>query len=118
MPIFRSPYPDVTIPEIPFSDYIFENLTQWTHETAFIDGPSGRTLTFAQVAAAARKVGSSLARRGLTKGDVVAIFSPNLPEYAIAFHGVVMIGGVVTTANPLNTSDELASQLNDAGAKL
>jgi len=117
MSIFRSPYPDVTIPEMPFSDYIFENLSQWAHEPAFIDGPSGRMLTFAQVAESARKVGASLARRGLTKGEVVAIFSPNLPEYALAFHGIVMIGGVVTTANPLNTSDELASQLNDVGAK-
>jgi steroid delta-isomerase-like uncharacterized protein len=115
--IFRSPYPDSTIPEEPFSDYIFANLSQWANEPAFIDGPSGRMLTFAQVPGAARKVGSSLAQRGLKKGDVFAIYSPNLPEYAIAFHGVVMLGGIVTTANPLNTVDELAFQLNDTGAK-
>ena len=50
-------------------------------------------------------------------GDVLAIFSPNLPEYAIAFHGAALIGGIVTTINPLYTAAELTYQLKDAGAK-
>jgi acyl-CoA synthetase (AMP-forming)/AMP-acid ligase II len=41
--------------------------------------------------------------------------SPNLPEYAIAFHAVAMVGGINTTANPLYTADELARQLRDCG---
>jgi acyl-CoA synthetase (AMP-forming)/AMP-acid ligase II len=114
--VFRSPYPEVTIPEQPFSDYVFENVSRWADAPAFIDGPSGRTLTFADVASAVRQVASSLAARGLRKGDVFALCCPNLPEYAVAFHGVVMAGGVVTTANPLYTADELAAQLQDAGA--
>src|SRR5262249_56008290 len=80
-------------------------------------GPSGRTLTHGQVAGGARRVAAGLARRGLAKGDVIAIYSPNLPEYALAFHGPVMIGGVVTTANPLYTPEELGFQLRDTGAK-
>ncbi len=49
--------------------------------------------------------------------DVFAIYSPNLPEYAIAFHAVATLGGVITTVNPSYTASELAYQLNDAGAK-
>ena len=113
---FRSPYPDVTIPEQPFSDYVFAHVGQWAEAPAFIDGPSGRTLTFAEVADAARRVASALVARGLRTGDVFALYCPNLPDYAIAVHGVIMAGGIVTTANPLYTADELASQLNDAGA--
>jgi acyl-CoA synthetase (AMP-forming)/AMP-acid ligase II len=113
---FHSPYPDVTIPEQPCSDYVFEHVSQWADTPAFIDGPSGRTLTFAEVAHAARRVASSMAARGLRKGDVFAIYSPNLPEYAVAVHGILMCGGVVTTANPLYTAHELAMQLQDAGA--
>jgi acyl-CoA synthetase (AMP-forming)/AMP-acid ligase II len=82
-----------------------------------IDGPSGRTLTLGQVAGGARRVATGFARRGLGKGDVVAIYSPNLPEYALAFHGPAMVGGVVTTVNPLYTADELAYQLRDTGAR-
>jgi acyl-CoA synthetase (AMP-forming)/AMP-acid ligase II len=61
-------------------------------------------------------VASALVARGSHKGDVFALYCPNLPDYAIAVHGVIMAGGIVTTANPLYTADELASQLNDAGA--
>ncbi|MCG8469483.1 MAG: AMP-binding protein, partial [Gemmatimonadetes bacterium] len=49
--------------------------------------------------------------------DVVAICSPNVPEYAIAFHAVAMAGGCNTTLNPLNTEDELIHQVGDSGAK-
>src|SRR5262249_20219235 len=51
------------------------------------------------------------------KGDVFAIYSANLPEYVIAFHAVATIGGIITTVNPRDAADELAYQLNDAGAK-
>ena len=61
-------------------------------------------------------VASALAERGLRKGDVFAIYAANSPEYAIAFHAVVSLGGIVTTVNPAATSEELAYQLNDAGA--
>ena len=60
---------------------------------------------------------SSLAKRGFKKGDAFAIYSPNLPEYAIAFQAVATLGGVNTTVNPLYTPHELAHQLQDAGAK-
>jgi acyl-CoA synthetase (AMP-forming)/AMP-acid ligase II len=114
--MFRSPYPDVIIPEGSFSDYVFEHVSQWGDAPAFIDGPSGRPLTFLEVADGARRVAASLAERGLRKGDVFAMYCPNLPEYAVAVHGVMLLGGVVTTANPLYTADELAYQLDDADA--
>jgi hypothetical protein len=44
--VFRSPYPDVTIPAQLFSDYVFEHVTRWANAPAFIDESSGRTLTF------------------------------------------------------------------------
>src|ERR1700737_3940408 len=115
--IWRSPFPDVTIPEISYSTFILQHVPQWRDRAAFIDGPSGRTLTFGQVAGGARVVAAGLAQRGFKKGDVFAIFLPNLPEYAVAFHSVLMLGGVVTTANPLYTPGELAFQLNDTQAK-
>ena len=53
----------------------------------------------------------------MKKGEVLAIYSPNLPEYAVAFHGVSVAGGVSTTINPLYTPEELARQLNDSKAR-
>ncbi len=43
---------------------------------------------------------------------------PNLPEYAVVFHGVNRAGAVNTTANPLYTSHEVNHQLHDSGAKM
>src|SRR6266852_2806466 len=57
------------------------------------------------------------ARRGFKKGDVFAIYSPNLPEYEVAFHAVASLGGVTTTVNPLYTAGELAKQLQDSRAR-
>jgi acyl-CoA synthetase (AMP-forming)/AMP-acid ligase II len=115
--IFKSPYPDVEIPNMPLTDYILERTKQFGDKPALIDGPSDRTITYSQLGGAIRLVASSLAKRGFGKGDVFAIYSPNLPEYAIAFHAISLVGGIVTTVNPLYTASELTHQLKDAGAK-
>ena len=115
--IFKSPYPDVDIPNVTLTEYILEETQKYGDKPALIDGPSGRTITYAQLGGAVRLVASSLAKRGFGKGDVFAIYSPNIPEYAVAFHAVSLLGGIVTTVNPLYTAQELAHQLKDAGAK-
>lgn len=115
--IHLSPHPDVAIPDVALPTFVFQDAHQWMDKPALIDGPSGRTLTYGQLQGAVRKVGASLAARGFGKGDVFCIYSPNLPEYAVAFFGVISVGGVVTTTNPLYTADELTHQLKDSGAR-
>jgi acyl-CoA synthetase (AMP-forming)/AMP-acid ligase II len=115
--IFKSPYPDVEIPDTPLTPFLIQRMVSYGDKVALIDGPSGRSYTYQQLAGAIRLVASSLSKRGFGKGDVLAIYSPNLPEYAIAFHAVSLLGGIVTTVNPLYTADELAQQLNDANAR-
>ncbi len=115
--IYRSPFPDVAIPEMSLPQFVFQHVDQWTDKPALIDGPSGRTYTYGQLTQDVGKVAAGLAARGFGKGDVFAIFSPNLPEYAVIFYAVTSAGGVVTTINPLYKADELAHQLKDAGAK-
>lgn len=115
--IFRGPYPDVTIPEVSLTDFIFASVDEVADKLALIDGPTGRTLTYRQFKDAVERTAASLARKGFKKGDVFGIFSTNCPEYAIAFHAVAMVGGINTTINPLYTAEEAAHQLNDAGAR-
>jgi acyl-CoA synthetase (AMP-forming)/AMP-acid ligase II len=114
--IVPSPYPDVTIPEVSLPELVFSGLAERAARPALIDGPSGRTISFGELAGGARLVAGGLAARGFQHGDVFAIYAPNLPEYAVAYYGVQLAGGVVTTASPLYTADELAFQLDDAGA--
>jgi acyl-CoA synthetase (AMP-forming)/AMP-acid ligase II len=115
--IISSPYPDVEIPDVPLHQFVLANAGRMAEEPALIDGPSGRTLTFGQLAGGVQRVAAGLAARGFGKGDVLAIYSPNLPEYALAFYGTAAAGGAATTINPLYTVDELAFQLQDAGAR-
>ena len=115
--IYRSPIPDVTIPDVPLHEYLFERVDQWPDKPALVDGPTGRTVTYSQLSGAIRRVAVGLAARSFRKGDRFAIYSPNLPEYAIAFFGVAAAGGVSTTINPLYTSRELTSQIKDSGAR-
>src|SRR5436309_3043708 len=99
--IFRAPEPPVTIPEIALTPFLLERAKDRGDKPAFIDGPTGRILTYRGWAEAVRRVAAGLHQRGLRKGDVLAIYSPNNLEYTIVFHAVSLLGGTVTTINPL-----------------
>src|SRR5439155_14448566 len=115
--IIRSTSPDVTIPETSVTEYVLRHAERLSNKPAIIDGPSGRTLTYGQLANSIRRVANGLACRGFSKGDVFAIYSPNLPEYAVIFNAVASLGGINTTVNPLYTAGELGNQLKDCSAR-
>ena len=115
--VVLSPHPDVVIPDVPLHEFVLADAMRRADQVALIDGPSGRSLTYGQLAGGVRRVAAGLAARGFGKGDVFAIYSPNVPEYALAFYGVSAAGGINTTISPLYTTDELTRQLSDAGAR-
>lgn len=115
--IFRSPYHNVTIPEVPFTQFVLRRTEELADKPALIDGLTGRIMTYGELGASVKRVAAGLAEHGLEKGDVLAIFSPNLLEYVVTFYAVISLGGIVSTINPLYTTTELSSQLKDARAK-
>ena len=115
--IVRSRSADVTVPHVSITEYVLRQAQRLGDKPAIIDGPSGRVLTYRQLEDAIRRVATGLSRRGLRKGDVLAIYCPNCPEYAVVFHAVASIGAINTTVNPTYTADELATQLKDSGAR-
>jgi acyl-CoA synthetase (AMP-forming)/AMP-acid ligase II len=115
--VHHSPYADVPIPDVPLHELVLGAAAARGDQPAIVDGMSGRTLTYGQLAEAVRRTAAGLAARGFRKGDAFAIYLPNVPEYAVAFYGVSTAGGVSTTANPLYTAEELANQLNDSRAR-
>jgi acyl-CoA synthetase (AMP-forming)/AMP-acid ligase II len=116
--ILRSPFPDVEIPEKTLSEFVFEHIAEWWDDPAMIDGPSGRTVTFGELRGMIDRCRAALRARGFKRGDVLCLFSPNVPEYAAVFFAVAELGGVNTTANPAYGAEELARQLKDSGARL
>ncbi|MEP6820609.1 MAG: AMP-binding protein, partial [bacterium] len=115
--IFRGPFPEVAIPEIPVTAFVLQHANARGEKPALIDGPSGRTIKYSELNDQISRVAASLWKRGFKKGEVFGILSPNLPEYAIAFHAVATLGGIVSPVNPLYTEHEIAHQLKDAGAR-
>ncbi|MFN2492735.1 MAG: 4-coumarate--CoA ligase family protein [Pyrinomonadaceae bacterium] len=115
--IFRGPFPEISIPETSITSFVLQNAQAHGDKPALIDGPTGRTVTYSDLVDSITRVAASLAQRGFKKGDVFGIVSPNVPEYAVAFHAVASLGGIVTTVNPLYTEHEVAQQLKDAGAR-
>ncbi len=115
--LIKSAWPDVSIPEVSITEYVLRHAERLRDKPAMIDGVSRRALTYGELGDSIRRVATGLARRGFRKGDVFAIYSPNLPEYAVIFNAVASLGGINTTVNPLYTAAELASQLRDCGAR-
>lgn len=115
--IIKGPYPDISIPETALTPFVLRRTADLGDKPALIEGPTGRKLTYQQLADSISIAACNLARRGFRKGEVFGILSPNCPEYAIAFHAVATLGGIVTPINPLYTKYEIAHQLKDSGAR-
>ncbi len=116
--IVPSTFPDVEIPDVSVPAYVLRNASQYPDRPALIDGLSGDTLSFGQLAAYVDRVAAALAERGVQPGDTVAIFSPNTIYYPVVFHGIAAAGALSSTINSLYTPDEIAFQLKDSNAKI
>jgi long-chain acyl-CoA synthetase len=107
----QAPYPKRQLPEC-----LSEAAEQQPDKTALI-GPDERFYSFGEIWDAARRMGRVLQDDvGVRKGEVVAIFADNCPEYVVAVHSILLAGGVVTTVNPRFRERELVHQLSDCGA--
>jgi long-chain acyl-CoA synthetase len=77
-----------------------------------------RRLGYAELDRAARGFATSLRERGLSPGDRVALMVPNLPEFTIAYFGILYAGCTVVPLNVLLAAPEVAYHLEDSGARL
>ena len=113
--IHTSPLPEVDIPDQSITECVFAAAADHADEVAITDG-AGSSYTFSELHGAVRRLGGGLSARGVGPGTTIAILAPNVPEYAVAFHGVALAGGTVTTINPTYSAEEVRFQLRDASA--
>lgn len=79
----------------------------------------GREITYRDLAdETARLAGYLQQRCGLAKGDRVALYLQNSPQFLIGYYAVLMAGAMVVPINPMNRTAELAHYLDDSGARL
>jgi long-chain acyl-CoA synthetase len=75
-------------------------------------------LTYEELNQRSARLAALLRERGLRPGDRVGVMLPNVPEFPIAYYGVLRAGGVVVPMNVLLKRREIAFYLEDSGAKL
>jgi long-chain acyl-CoA synthetase len=75
-------------------------------------------ITYAELDQATARVAGLLRERGFEPGDRAGVMLPNVPEFAIAYYGVLRAGGVVVPMNVLLKQREVEFYLGDSDAKL
>jgi acyl-CoA synthetase (AMP-forming)/AMP-acid ligase II len=115
---FSSALPAGEIPDVDFTTFVLGHARDRGDRPAIIDGPSGRTVSYAELARSVQSVAAGLAERDFGRGDTACVCLPNGPEFPVVLHGVLAAGGRCTTANPLYTAGELARQLTETDASI
>ncbi len=76
----------------------------------------GTIITYAELDRLSDAFAALLAQHGVGRGDRVAVFLPNCPQFHIAFFGILKLGCVHVPVNPMFKEHELLYELEDTGA--
>ena len=102
--------PDVSVPEA------FDQMAdKYGGKTALIF--YGKKISYHELKDLTNRFAAALADLGVTKGDTVAMYLLNCPQYVIAYFGALKAGAKVTPISPVYTSKEVKHQIEDSQAK-
>ncbi len=77
----------------------------------------GSRMSYAKLKEEIDRFATALQALGITKGDKVALYLLNSPQYIVAYFGALKAGAAVSPVSPVYTSIEVRHQLLDSGAK-
>ncbi|MBQ0931726.1 long-chain fatty acid--CoA ligase [Ideonella alba] len=78
----------------------------------------GEALTYRQLKTRAEALAGWLEAQGVQRGDRVAIFLQNCPQFIVAFYAVMRLGAVVVPVNPMNRVEEFGHYITDPDTKV
>ena len=103
-------YPAVALHEI-----LEKTAREYPEKAAIAYGD--KEIAYTELGVLSGKFASALASLGVKKGDRVALFLPNIPQFIIAYYGILKASAVVTAISPLHREREVEYQLNDSEAE-
>jgi len=108
--------PKLDYPRVPYHQLLRRTVERTPDKwaTVFHD----RMVTFRELEGASNALAHGLRALGVGKGDRVALFMTNRPEYLVSFEATSKVGGTVTPINPAYHAEEVAYQLNDSEARV
>lgn len=113
----------IDYPAMPLHELLKRSAEKHPDRVALIYGaPLGsrylaKKIAFRELDGLVTRFAAALQKLGVKKGDRVAIYLPNCPQYVIAYYGAARAGAVIVPCNPLYVARELEHQVNDAGAE-
>ncbi|KAK6369922.1 hypothetical protein LTS17_009372 [Exophiala oligosperma] len=117
--IFKSPYPDLDIPETNVLQYVFPPGEQPSDEAIWIDASNPqKSLSPRQALPWIHRIGNLLDIMHVGVGEAVMILSPNHIFVPVAYLGIVGAGRVFSGANPIYTPTEIEYQIRNTGSRL
>ena len=103
---------NIDIPEIPFGEMLWETAQRFPEKEAVIF--QGQKISYRELDGLTNNIANAFSGLGVKKGDRVALYMTNRPEYIISFYAAARLGAVATPMNPAYKKDEVQHQLNDA----
>ncbi|MGB9300393.1 MAG: long-chain fatty acid--CoA ligase [Anaerolineae bacterium] len=109
----------IKYPDVPLHWFLEESARKYPDTLASImPGKFGETkLTFKEMNELANRLANALIDLGVKKGDRVALYMPNCPQFVIAYYAILKAGGVVVATSPLYSPREVEHQIKDSGAE-
>ena len=107
---------EVDVPDLRLHDFLEQSAKDYPDRPCSIF--KGAVITYREMSELTDRLAAGLVALDVNKGDRVAIFMPNSPQFVIAFYAILKAGGVVVATNPLYTHREIEHQMNDSGAEL
>jgi long-chain acyl-CoA synthetase len=104
----------VDIPIVSVPDRFDQAVEKFSNQTSLIF--YGKKIGYAKLKELIDRFATALADLGVKKGDTVALFLLNCPQYIIAYFGALRIGAKITPISPVYTSHEIKHQLQDSDA--
>src|SRR5262245_46150543 len=104
----------LTYPQIAYGEMLTRPARLYPERVAIIF--QGQRLTFRELDERANALAHALRGLGIGRGDRVAVFMTNRPEYVVSFFALARLGAVPTPMNPAYREREVAYQLADAAA--
>ena len=102
--------------DAPVSEFVRHHAEVRPDRPAVVLG--GFSLSYGLLYQESCKLAHALQGLGISKGDVVGVHMPSLPQYAAISVAAGKLGAVVASVSPLYTPAEAAAQIEDAGISI
>ncbi len=106
---------EVEVPEMSVPEAFDQMADKYGSKTALIF--YGKKISYEKLKDLTNRFAAALSDLGVSKGDTVAMYLLNCPQYVIAYFGSLKAGAKVTPISPVYTSKEVKHQLEDSQTK-